>query len=189
MVIRKAKLTDIDDLREICYVTSKGFDTPRKVRALELMYCDYYVECNSDYVFVAEKDNKTIGYILCAPNYFEYEKLYREKYLGRLRKVSLWRAVTFSISLKIGRKYAKEYPAHLHIDIKPEGQKMGIGTELMRTLFNKLKEDGVKGVHLIVGSGNKNAIKFYNKMGFNEIDRLTGCIVFGKGIDKSDVKE
>ena len=60
----------------------------------------------------------------------------------------------------------EEYPAHLHIDILPEGQGFGLGWKLMKIFFDKLRELKVKGLHLGVGKKNQNAVKFYKHIGF-----------------------
>ena len=43
------------------------------------------------------------------------------------------------------------YPAHLHIDILPEGQGQGMGRKLIEIFCNKLIEMKVQALHLEVG--------------------------------------
>lgn len=62
----------------------------------------------------------------------------------------------------------KDYPAHLHIDLLPRAQGAGAGRALIQTLVAALRERGVAGLHLGVGSGNPGARKFYLAMGFRE---------------------
>lgn len=59
-----------------------------------------------------------------------------------------------------------EYPAHLHIDLLPEGQGRGGGRALMETFLAAAREHGAGGVHLYVGSANTNAQAFYARLGF-----------------------
>ncbi|MFJ2704417.1 GNAT family N-acetyltransferase [Streptomyces sp. NPDC087428] len=63
------------------------------------------------------------------------------------------------------------YPAHLHIDILPRGQGAGVGRRLMDALLAALRERGVRGLHLGVGSGNPGAHAFYLRVGFTEHER------------------
>src|SRR5262249_25748770 len=63
------------------------------------------------------------------------------------------------------------YPAHLHLDLLPIAQGEGWGTRLMELFLNRLRMLGVPGVHLSVGTENDRAIRFYEKMGFREINR------------------
>lgn len=60
----------------------------------------------------------------------------------------------------------EEYPAHMHIDILPEYQRKGYGTKLINTLFEKVKSEGAKGIHLDMVRSNELAAKFYESIGF-----------------------
>ena len=66
----------------------------------------------------------------------------------------------------------KEYPAHLHIDILPEYQRMGFGKNLMEAFCEKLRHDEVGGVHLIMAGDNVEAEKFYGKVGFRRFPMI-----------------
>lgn len=72
------------------------------------------------------------------------------------------------------------YPAHLHIDLLPVGQKQGWGKVLISLLCKELKEMGVKGVHLEVSCRNTNAIGFYKRAGFSVLLSGNSFIRFGK---------
>ena len=80
----------------------------------------------------------------------------------------------------------QDYPAHLHIDILPEFQGKGYGRSLMTTFLEKLRDQGVKGVHLIMGKDNAGAGMFYQKMGFRRLPVvLDGGESGEEGIDKT----
>ena len=72
-----------------------------------------------------------------------------------------------------------EYIAHLHIDILPEYQHMGLGTKLMDALCDNLRQKKVKGVMFTVWHKNYNAIKFYEKYGFKLIETKETTLVYG----------
>ena len=74
----------------------------------------------------------------------------------------------------------EDYPAHFHVDILPEYQRMGMGGKLVDTLCAHLKQKGVKGVCLTCGPRNERAMKFYEKYSFTllSIDHDDAC--FGK---------
>jgi len=59
-----------------------------------------------------------------------------------------------------------EYPAHLHINVLPEFQHSGIGTQLIRHFEDHLRCLGIRGVHLETSSRNHKAIPFYLKQGY-----------------------
>jgi ribosomal protein S18 acetylase RimI-like enzyme len=69
------------------------------------------------------------------------------------------------------------YPAHLHIDILPEGQGQGWGRKLIETLTGRMRELGVSAVHLGVAPTNHRAIAFYEAVGFHRVP--FGGVVFG----------
>lgn len=183
MKVRPYQPKDFYNCRDICYVTSHGFEKPNYKKALWYMYCDYYLLHESDTCFVVVNDNdEAIGYILCAKDYKEYKKKFRRYYMGALRKVSpkhwFMHFVTYFYITPVSRKY----PAHLHIDIKPEGQRKGLGTKLMDALVARLKELGVKGVHLGVAASNEKGVNFYRKYGFKEYKKGFGSIIFALDI-------
>ena len=60
----------------------------------------------------------------------------------------------------------KEFPAHLHINILPEFQGLGLGSMLLDVLKKHLIEIGCPGIYLGVGWENTGAIQFYEKTGF-----------------------
>jgi|AGTN01.3.fsa_nt_gi Acetyltransferases len=182
--VRPYQDKDRENCREVCFVTSHGFTTEKKRAALYNLFCDYYLEFEKDTCFVAvnEKD-EAIGYVICADDYAEYEKNYREHYLPALKKIGkgYWIYKVFDLAAK--RKIAKRYPAHLHIDIKPEGQRQGLGHKLVDALKARLKEKGVEGVFLEVGKGNKQGISFYKKYGFKKYKEPISGIVYALDID------
>ena len=49
----------------------------------------------------------------------------------------------------------------------------------MNTLLSHLKSEGVKAVMLIVGSGNKPAVRFYKRNGFKVLISAFGGTVMG----------
>lgn len=80
------------------------------------------------------------------------------------------------------------YPAHLHINILPEFVGKGYGRQLQETLWARLREDGIPGVHLECGEENDNAIAFYGHLGFVPWDFVMDGGVSGKkGIFKEKI--
>lgn len=68
------------------------------------------------------------------------------------------------------------YPSHLHIDLLPQAQGRGHGRALMRHLLAGLAAAGSPGVHLGVASGNRRAIGFYRRLGFQEVASHPGAL-------------
>lgn len=178
-IIRNLRAEDKPALRNICYVTSSGFESPRAKEALYTMYCDYYVDRARETSFLAEdEDGKILGYIFCAPDGETYEREFNKFYAPKLKKVSLFRWILNKINAKLESGVAKKYPAHLHIDILPEAQRMGLGTKLVDELFRELRARNVSGVYLCCGADNAKGIGFYRKYGFKEYSNRLGTITF-----------
>lgn len=75
----------------------------------------------------------------------------------------------------------ERFPSHLHVNLAPRMQGRGIGRRLIATLIARLHEQGSRGLHLLVGSANQQAIGFYRHIGFAELS-ATGVHVFGMRI-------
>lgn len=166
MKIRSFEEKDRENCREICLKTATD---PQYVKSKELvclLYCDYYLDNEPDNCFVlADDEDSAIGYILSAEDHWAYDQGMKP-YLKKVRKLSFGQWLAHVVANLSDRLMAKKYPAHLHIDILPEGQRKGFGTELIKTLEDHLKEKGVKGVLLGVGGLNTGAHRFYERNGY-----------------------
>lgn len=182
MNIRKMQKSDIPQAEHICLATAneKLKSDEKRKQATLLLYSRYYTRAALDSCFVLTDENDcAVGYILCAPSYKKYKKDFSQNELRALAKISP-QAFFNGISCILGnRTYAKNYPAHMHIDILPEYQAKGYGGDLLAALFKHLKSNNIPGLMLIVDSQNLNAVKFYKKHGFKEIKALAGGIIMG----------
>jgi ribosomal protein S18 acetylase RimI-like enzyme len=174
---------DKEDVREVCIVTGpSAARDDAKVRAWLLSsFCDYYIEQEPDNCFVlADMNDKAVGYILCAEDYYSYKRTYLNRYVKAAKKQGgILAAIRTAVVVIPQWFYAKKYPAHLHIDIQPYYQRQGWGSKMMDALLDHLRQKGVKAVMLIVGAYNKKGINFYKKYGFHEISRFFGSVAMG----------
>lgn len=76
--------------------------------------------------------------------------------------------------------YAKEYPAHLHINLLEPYRRMGLGRQLMDALEQALRAQGCAGVSLCVNAGNHGAMRFYESCGFQVLGHHPGSVAYGK---------
>ena len=60
----------------------------------------------------------------------------------------------------------REYPGHLHIDILPSHQRLGLGKKLVDTFLEALRKQGCKAVYLGMVADNAGAARFYEREGF-----------------------
>ncbi len=169
-----------EDVRFVC-CNSEGPCTwsERKQHLILTTYCDYFIEKEGNNCFVAVDENdRAIGYVLCAENYDNFKKVFRKEYLPRFKKYEIDCRMVAILSTFIQSKLKKEYPAHMHIDILPEYQRMGLGHKLMDALCENLKEKKVKGVCLTMFSGNKKGGNFYRKYGFTLLKTVFSTDIF-----------
>jgi GNAT superfamily N-acetyltransferase len=149
-----------------------------------------------DYGFVLDSgDGAAIGYILGAPDSKEFLSRYHSEYIPTLDQVNLpkpnlhvpaqWVGDDLPTAL-LQLLYApdksilhaefpqllEQYPAHLHIDVLPEYQRQGYGRKLMREYLRKLRDENIKGVHLVMAGDNFGAETFYRKLGFGRFPMI-----------------
>ena len=61
------------------------------------------------------------------------------------------------------------YPAHLHINLLPRLQGRGAGTTLFGQWLTVARKHGAKGLHVGINRANAGAVKFWGKMGFDDL--------------------
>lgn len=181
MTVRPYLPKDKDDVRYICLNSEGECKLSKRGRHFILTtYCDYYIEKESENCFVAVDENdKAIGYIICTENFDNFKKIFTNEYIQRFRKCEFLRRKHALKSFVPQENNSKDYPAHLHIDILPEYQRMGLGHKLTDALCEHLKNKGVKGVMLTTWVGNKAARGFYEKYGFTLIKDYKNCVAYG----------
>ena len=189
ITIRPYDKKDFRSVQDICMLTSwmKDDITPVSRAYMCAMYCDYYLDNQSEFCFVAEDDGQVVGYILCAADCDDYLEKMDELYLPLVRKLSGKDHLRFVAQQRVEQRYIRAgYTAHLHINLLPEYQRQGIGTQLVDALINKLTQMCVEGVYLVCSNKNEGARAFYEKCGFEDIDYITGCVVYGKKLFSKD---
>lgn len=169
--IRKYYLSDRDNVRNICVETADAIFKKNKymLNCVPIIYNDYFTEQEPENIFVLDDGNgKAVGYILCSADFEKFVKNNRKIYLKRLLKTHL-PSVAILLMYIYQLKKIKENSVHLHIDILPEFQHAGFGTELIDTLCEHLKEKGHTCLSVCGISRSSGAYGFYIKCGFHEI--------------------
>lgn len=186
VTIRPYRTEDRQAVREICIQTSSiPTGTEKDILFLLTMYNDCYTEQYPDFSFVAaDSADHPVGYILCAPEYELYRKVFQQVYLPRLKQRSITRWIAARTASRAEEKQMKKlaalgYPAHMHIDILDAYQRRGIGTQLLQKLTEHLRAHSVHGLCLGVGCGNKKGVSFYRKQGFEVLQKLGGSLMMG----------
>lgn len=145
-------------------------------------FATYYTDVAFNYLWVAHAEDGLLGYLMGCPDT-------RSQYLWFRSNVTrvAWRAATLRYPGVFTRKslayiwrYARlrvpsldlaPYPAHLHINTRVDRRGQGVGTALMRAYLDQLRNENVPGVHLETSSENKIAAPWYEKLGFQLLQR------------------
>lgn len=149
-----------------------------------LLFNAYYTRYERPHFFVAEDDEsgEVVGYICGSLDSARKDELFMRR-MGwriwlRIVAVTLWRyprtLQTFWIMGRMFRTLNKEdraqlymqYPAHLHINLLPDFQGCGLGTQLIVHFEAHLIQQGACGLNLGTTNYNRKAIPFYKKLGY-----------------------
>lgn len=169
--IRQYRSEDAAQVQEICAPAKGTGLLSRAVRNATLqVFCDYYLEYEAEHCFAAvDEDGAIVGYVLCATDFESFGRKLRGDFLPK--KGNLVAKAMGKGTVAAMRPYAKAHPAHLHIDIHPDYQRMGVGTALLNHLTAYLRDQSIDTVMLNVAADNAGAMRFYKKYGFYELGR------------------
>jgi ribosomal protein S18 acetylase RimI-like enzyme len=205
VTIRKYRSQDRPAVRQICYDTGlMGESIDPYFGCLDL-FTDYWMNYYTDYepesAFVADVDGEVVGYLVgCKLTSVQQDTL-RKEILPRIRR----KLFTFGYEIdsrffKFAYRYCRsairrefieepvrDYPAHLHMNMKEGFRSMGIGSMLMSAFLDYLKANNICGVHLGTTSYNRLAIPFYKKWGFRLVSRHPFTMYEGIIPEKLDV--
>lgn len=191
--IRPYHPSDMPALYRICLQTGdSGVDATPLYRDPDLLghfYAAPYAVIEPDLCLILTRDRTPVGYILGTRDSVAFAGQCEQRWFPLLReRYPLPPADDRSPDAQIIRlihagQRAQEdmaaYPAHLHIDLLPEGQGQGWGRRLMTTFLDRLRSLDVPAVHLGVGKRNPGAIAFYERVGFHVIQNHEGWIAYG----------
>jgi ribosomal protein S18 acetylase RimI-like enzyme len=196
--IRPYHPTDLTALYRICLQTgASGSDATHLYRDPDLLghlYAAPYAVFEPDLCFVLTNAGSPCGYILGARDSVAFGERCERDWFPPLRdryplpdpsdpSADAWVIRQLHESRLVPEEemqaYVADYPAHLHIDLLPEGQGQGKGRELMERFWQELRHVGATAVHLGVGRSNKRAVGFYKKLGFRPVHEYPSAIMFG----------
>ncbi|GAA1856398.1 GNAT family N-acetyltransferase [Myceligenerans crystallogenes] len=190
-VIRPYRAEDRDAVAEICVRTAAGGGDARGIYSDDLLmpdvYCLPYVTYAPDLAWVVDDDDTVIGYVVAVADTRAFVEWYARDWAPGFRTRhpepgAMGRDFHYGedqlvrdgadpqrMLRGITPDELAAYPAHLHIDLLPRGQRRGLGRRLLDTLRAELSSRGVPGVHLGMDPGNTNARAFYDAYGFQEL--------------------
>ncbi len=153
-------------------------------RLMQDIFVAYYVDREPEHVWVADLDGATVGYICGSVGGKDVARAQ-----ARTSAAAVLRLVTFRYKVgALTRRYflrtasavlrgeyphpdLRGYPAHLHINLTEAARGFGLGKRLMNVCLDQMAGLGVPGIHLNTTSLNAAAVKMYEKMGFELLDR------------------
>lgn len=155
------------------------------------VYAASYVHMDPHFALSLILDELPVGYVLGTPNSEAYEGYFLETWVPLFRKMfpSTWTYLPRQKGLLEHRVwnpqpehhlFGNEYPAHLHIDILPIAQGMGMGRKLIEGFEDLLRDAGAPGIHLGVDPKNEKALGFYRRLGYQELVVQPYVIFMGK---------
>jgi ribosomal protein S18 acetylase RimI-like enzyme len=179
--IRPYAPADREAIRRICFETGYMGEPIdwiwRDRESFSDLVTRYYTDREPESIFVAARGRDVVGYLTgCVDSErtrgVAAAEVRRQLLRGGLLRPGfgafLARALLDSVRDRGVRGEAlfdARWPAHLHIDLLPEGRGRGLGRRLMELWFARLRSLGVPGVHLGTFAENTAAIRFFEGCG------------------------
>lgn len=188
ITVRPYNEKDYRFVQNICMSSvSEDKQTPLDRVLTSAMYCDYYLDCEPQFCFVAtDAQDEPVGCILCAAD-GNFRERFTEEYLPLIRKLSGSDYFRLSAENKVQARYVKQgFTAHFRVEILPEYCGGVVYSQLVGSLLAKLKEMFVEGVFTVCRAKDDETKSLLEQFGFDDIDYLSGAVVFGKKIFSED---
>lgn len=179
-VIRLYDSSDRAAIREICRLAASEQPDPLFHEDLELapmLLVDYYLDYEPEQCLVAEVDGRVVGYMLASKNTEDCLRILRRRILPRVvlrllwkvislqfRNRSTYKALWWKLVAGLGSLWGgelalpvHEYPVHTHRNVHPAYRGKRIGDSLSVKQHDRLREEGIKGMHavLVESAGNE----------------------------------
>lgn len=190
--IRDYHPSDLPALYRICLETgADGEDATGTIdgEILGHIFAGPYATLEPELCLILTADGAPSGYILGTADSMTFEQRAREEWFPPLKlKYPLRdagdtsREASMVRSIHAGYRappWSDSWPAHLHIDLLPVAQGLGHGSKLINAFVDRLRIMAVPGLHLGVSKGNKRAVAFYPRVGFEVINETADGLVYG----------
>ncbi|MFA9446231.1 GNAT family N-acetyltransferase [Egicoccus sp. AB-alg6-2] len=203
--LRAGRLDDLDDIRTVCVRTGDvGRDatgTLPDVGVLPDLYAEPYLRLEPDLVTVVEDEaaGRVVGYVLGTADTETFVAAWRARWLPVVaaRHPPPVPDPSGAYEQHVARLHRPEHllsawaathPAHLHVDLLPSAQGRGLGRALIEQFCVGAARAGATGVHLVVDARNTAALAFYGRVGFEELGRPRGSVVFGRRLQHAPTR-
>ena len=191
------------DLRQLCCLTGNRGSAiaPERWDFFGRLWIEPYRKICPEWTYVAQNESKIVGYLTGCPDTvtFVRAKLWsfslpllwdicRGRYafnrdvLRFLRQAFGFEAgPERACASETGFDLAREYPAHLHINVESDWRNAEVGRLLMQRFLADLRSAGIPAVHLYCG---EEPLNFYLRCGFTKLAQVIfhGVPVYALGL-------
>jgi ribosomal protein S18 acetylase RimI-like enzyme len=184
--VRRYQPSDRSAVRQLAGDTACFGDPIEKFFTARELFLDafatYYTDVASSYLWLAEDNGTVIGYLMGCADTHDYNVWYH----ANIKRVA-WRAVTLRyrglfnrmtidyirrhLRLRVPYLDLSAYPAHLHINTRADKRGNGVGAALMNVYLDQLRNENISGLHLETTGENTIAVPWYEKLGFQLLQR------------------
>jgi len=187
LTLRPYMSTDFDALYAISLATADaGADASRLYHDKHLVGAIYsapYATLDPDLVVVAADEEGVGGFVLGAVDTVSWEERLERSWWPQLRwrypapdpeARGGWTPDQRRISMihnpeRAPIQVAREFPAHLHLNLLPRLQGRGVGTRLFHAWLRLANARGASAIHARINRANARAMAFWSRMGFRPI--------------------
>lgn len=141
--------SDLQRLREIFFLSSniKVFANNTEQEKFWQRWCGQYLENYPQFFLLARMKGELVAYLCAHPD--SYRALSEFQIPGQ----------------ELFAAHFSKFPFHLHINAHPDARGSGMGGHLIEFFCECLALEGIPGVHVITGDGERNN-RFYRRHGF-----------------------
>lgn len=169
--VRRARESDWPRVRELCCATGKA-GAPIEAApgsedwlAFSETWIGPYRRHFPEWTFVAERGARVVGYVTGCPDTALLDRLTQGLPLGELQRRTRSR-----FAPEVVARIAREFPAHLHVNLEAESRGERLGAQLIERLEAELAGADVRGLHLYCRQG---PLRFYERAGFSRLGERT----------------
>ena len=156
--LAKGAAGDWADIGDILLQSAPGGRVVRTADTAALIahWTDYYRYLEPNLIYVARNvEDRLAGYLMGCSD-------------SRAAASSLAHHAGFTLFADLHAAY----PAHLHINCRPEYRSQGIGGRLIQALSEDLRVQSIGAVHVVTAKAARN-VRFYQRNGFQHVAERT----------------
>lgn len=194
VAIRSYRSDDLDALYDICLSTGAAGQDATALhndgRLIGHIYAAPYGVLEPAQAIVAEDEAGVAGYIVGTFDTDVFAERLEQEWWPALRQryadpdfspteADRGRIATIMRPSANPSAIVAEYPAHIHMNLRPRLRGQGIGMALLQRWIGEARQAGVKGIHLGASASNAGGIAFWNKGGFLPLENNERTAWFG----------